>query len=241
MPRQRNLAETRCCLSCGEILPISSFSPNGAGRGPKARCRPCLAAERLAAWRLIHPPQRKLTVTERFWAKVDKSGECWLWTAGLTHSGYGKFGVQANQTEQAHRFAWEQEHGPIPPGMFVCHHCDTPRCVRAVCRRPDCQHIWPDCDSHLFLGTQQDNMQDALGKGRMRIGERSPRAKLTAIQVQEIRTRYAAETISHGRLAADYGVSPNLVRYIVTGKLWKHLPAPEPMRAAREGWKKGGA
>jgi hypothetical protein len=52
----------------------------------------------------------------------------------------------------AHRIAWELTNGPIPAGLFVCHHCDTPGCVR------------PD---HLFLGTAQENMQDASRKDRM--------------------------------------------------------------------------
>lgn len=42
-------------------------------------------------------------------------------------------------------------HGPIPPGMFVCHRCDNPRCIRL---------------DHLFLGTDSDNQRDAVAKGR---------------------------------------------------------------------------
>jgi hypothetical protein len=51
----------------------------------------------------------------------------------------------------AHRFAWEQEHGSIPKGMYVCHHCDNPPCSEIT---------------HLFLGTQYDNMRDCWAKGR---------------------------------------------------------------------------
>lgn len=91
---------------------------------------------------------------DRFWSKVNKSDGCWLWT-GSRARGYGQVVGPRNGGEQphwyTHRFAWEITHGAIPRGLCVCHHCDTPLCVR------------PD---HLFLGTHQDNMQDAARKGR---------------------------------------------------------------------------
>ena len=53
----------------------------------------------------------------------------------------------------AHRYAWEQANGPIPDGMYVCHHCDVRACINL---------------DHLFLGTPSDNEQDKLQKGRGR-------------------------------------------------------------------------
>lgn len=56
-------------------------------------------------------------------------------------------------TTHATRIAWLLDHGRLPPDdMFVCHRCDNPPCVR------------PD---HLFLGTSEDNVYDAIDKGRM--------------------------------------------------------------------------
>jgi hypothetical protein len=99
-----------------------------------------------------------MTTEERFWAKVDRSGgpdACWLWTAGTfrLRNGYGKFGADpaASRTVYAHRFAYELSHGPIPPGLLVCHHCDNPPCCNPA---------------HLFLGTIADNMRDMSDKGR---------------------------------------------------------------------------
>ena len=92
----------------------------------------------------------------RFWEKVEITETCWNWTRAKRSRGYGAFGVRRlNRVFDAHRLSWEFSYGPIPPGLFVCHHCDNPACVR------------PD---HLFIGTHQDNMDDMKSKGRQ--GER---------------------------------------------------------------------
>jgi hypothetical protein len=96
---------------------------------------------------------------ERFWARVDKSGEpdtCWPWT-GAKSGEYGALAVLdengAWRRRPAHRVSYELVNGAIPNGMLVCHRCDNPPCVR------------PD---HLFLGTHKDNSDDKVAKGRNR-------------------------------------------------------------------------
>lgn len=70
-------------------------------------------------------------VTEAFWAKVDKTAECWLWIGGKSKSGHGLFTMgKHGHTIGAHRFAYEQMHGAIPTGMRAYHHCNNPSCVR---------------------------------------------------------------------------------------------------------------
>lgn len=92
-----------------------------------------------------------------FWSRVALPNEngCREWAGGRNTFGYGI--VASNGRPRAHRLAWELTFGPIPEGLFVCHHCDNPPCCEPL---------------HLFLGTQKDNVQDAVAKGRMRNGRR---------------------------------------------------------------------
>jgi len=69
------------------------------------------------------------TSTERFWAKVDKSGNCWLWTAYTCPEGYGRFVADEFPSTLAHRIAYELIVGPIPEGLTIDHLCRNPSCV----------------------------------------------------------------------------------------------------------------
>jgi hypothetical protein len=87
---------------------------------------------------------------KRFWAKVQRSNGCWLWTGSKNQSGRGMFRV-GRRTSAANRVAWELAHGPIADGLCVCHKCDVPSCVNP---------------EHLWLGDHLENMADREEKGR---------------------------------------------------------------------------
>ena len=148
---------------------------------------------------------RGRTTPDSFWARVDRTGDCWLWK-GCQTKGYGVVARSGRQT-YAHRYAHEITHGPIPKGSYVCHRCDQP-----LCCRPE----------HLFLGSQTDNMRDAAAKGRVARGERNGQAKLTEDAVREIRARRAAgEKLTD--LARQYGVVFGIVSAIAHRRIWRHV------------------
>lgn len=102
---------------------------------------------------------RRISFEDRFWARVDKTGECWVWKGSLFHnSPYGQV-KQEVKTKQVHRVSWEIHYGPIPNGLCVCHKCDNPPCVR------------PD---HLFTGTNFENTMDSVRKGRCEFVKNNP-------------------------------------------------------------------
>jgi len=128
---------------------------------------------------------------------------CWLWVGAKDGHGYGRFQVDGKGCG-AHRVSYELFKGKIPKGMFVCHTCDVPGCVR------------PD---HLWLGTDADNNADKIKKGRQSKGENHWKAKLSESQVLEIR---AAGGL-HREIAVRYGVSQSHVCSIKARKKWAHL------------------
>jgi len=139
-----------------------------------------------------------------FWTHVDKSGDCWLWTGGQNGKGYGQFWTRGCRLGSAHRFAWLVSRGEIPAGRNVCHRCDIPLCVNPA---------------HLFLGSQRDNLLDAIRKGRKRAYGLQ---KINAEQARAVRLRCA-----HGEpqraVAAAFGISREHVNQIVNRKRWAHL------------------
>lgn len=149
---------------------------------------------------------------DAFWSRVaiGAPDECWPFMGHTTYQGYGVVG----SGQRAHRIAYEDRYGAIPEGWVICHHCDNPPCCNPA---------------HLFAGTQQDNVLDAMAKGRHVVarfrgsGEKNGRAKLTEAEVLELRARRAAgERLIV--LAEEFGIGDSQVARIALGRSWKHLP-----------------
>lgn len=93
---------------------------------------------------------------DRFESKIDKTNDCWLWTAGGQPIGYGIFWANG-RNNYAHHVSYRIYKGEIPKGIWVLHTCDNKACVN------------PD---HLYLGTHSDNTKDAVERKRMASGDR---------------------------------------------------------------------
>lgn len=172
---------------------------------------------------------------DMFWKRVERNTEehCWPFIGRILH-GYGEFHYR-RRAYKAHRVAYALTYpGSIPwgtgmsgsKGTLVLHRCDNKACCNPA---------------HLFLGTQQDNVRDAVRKGRMQHGERHFLAKLTIAEVREIkelqhrgqlyrpgrgwhrRTPRPPGLISPDELAARYGVHSMAISQVLTGRAWAHV------------------
>lgn len=190
------LQRIKICAHCG--------TPFGIGKKAKAnflKAKLCGLACMNAA--KVYTLEKAVSV---YWTRVNKTASCWLWTGAKTSAGYGDVVFQRKHI-LAHRFSWALQNGGIPKGLLALHKCDTPLCVR------------PD---HLFLGTDADNMADAVAKGR---ANRITRAKLTEDQVREIRATYWFKNCRSNahELAAKYSVVVGTICGVTSGRTWGHI------------------
>ncbi len=139
------------------------------------------------------------SVLRRFEEKYipEPNSGCWLWTASLTNKGYGELMLRhTRRTIGAHRISYKLFKGVIPDDMNVLHMCDIPSCVN------------PD---HLELGTQAQNMQDSVSRGRSRKGRVFPDEwKLSQDEVEALRKDSRASR----KVAQTYGISHMQVQHI---------------------------
>lgn len=138
----------------------------------------------------------------RYWSHVDRTGECWLWTAGRSKGGYGVFHAQ-KMSFNAHRVGYLLQFGVWPGAADVCHRCDTPACQRG---------------DHLFLGDAAVNAQDMSAKGRWR-----NQSRLTPNDVRQIRALCLSGLMSQSAIAKQFGIHQPAVSDIMTGRRWSRV------------------
>ena len=169
------------------------------------------------------------SLAERLWEKVDKNGPtqphmttpCWVWRGAVTKNKYGSIGSGGRRGKvlYAHVVAFTLQHGPVPDGQMVLHHCDYKLCMR-----------------HVYAGTHAQNMLDRQERGRTAKGEAHgwkkhpeliPRgsargnAKLTEVLVRAMR-KEAEQGATQAFLADKYNISSGYVCRIIHGEVWTH-------------------
>jgi len=149
---------------------------------------------------------------DKFISKIDTTpglgpkGDCWERNKRIRR-GYGRFRYN-NKIYSSHKVAWELSHNKLVPcNKLICHTCDNRKCCNPM---------------HLFLGTNQDNMTDMVNKKRQNKlkNENNGMAKLTWIQVKEIRNLYTTGKYTMKQLANKFGVTQSCIGNIIRNKLW---------------------
>lgn len=139
--------------------------------------------------------------------QIDNESDCWIWPNNIFNNGYGAIGIIINGVRKwkpVHRVAFEVFKSPIQERMFVLHKCDNKRCVNP---------------EHLHLGTQQDNMNDMVQRGRSLKGEINPQAILTKEQAIEVKYGNTPTRV----LTKKFGVHRDTIRSIRKGINWSWL------------------
>ena len=159
------------------------------------------------------------TWQEHFWLNTTKpeaekeTTDCWTWNGCFRKKdGYsqmeivGEDGLRLLRT--AHQASWLIHKGAcVEKGLVLRHTCDNKACVNP---------------HHLIPGTQRENVQDMISRGRNAKGEGCPQAKLTAEKVKQIRQR-ATEGESYASIARDFEVGRSQIGRICKGERWKHV------------------
>lgn len=148
-------------------------------------------------------------LSARFWGRVAIKGDddCWEWQGRKNVRGYGLFDNN-NRPNLASRFSYALSKGQPDETLFVCHTCDNPSCVNP---------------KHLWLGTHQQNMDDAASKKRMSGGHTRGSAVNTSrfIAEQVLEIRKSKETAA--TLAERFSVSRTAIYKIRRGENWGWL------------------
>lgn len=147
---------------------------------------------------------------EKFWSLVDKTedtSECWEWKSGKGKKDYPRIHLFIDGCRLAHRVSYFIHNGKIDADLKVLHKCDNVRCVNP---------------HHLFQGTQYDNIQDMIEKGRKKTqkGGKNNNARLTLELVQSIREEHKAKIHTPHELAKKYNISYTHVYGILRNQYW---------------------
>lgn len=144
---------------------------------------------------------------EDFWNNVDKTSKnkCWNWKGNCFSTGYGVFYINY-KIVSTHRYSYKLKFGKIPKGLSVLHRCDNRKCCNPY---------------HLYLGIQQENMNDMIERGRSLTGEQHPHHKLTLNQVKKIRKLYSIGKHSQYDLAKIFNVHQSTIWRVVDNITWK--------------------
>ena len=138
--------------------------------------------------------------------QIDLNTGCWNWCGYIHKTGYGYTSNKSSGLRRAHRVSWYLHNGDFDRSLYVLHKCDNRRCVN------------PD---HLYLGEQQNNVNDMIARGKIvnPVGSHHGRSKLTERQVIEIRK----SGLTGREVSKKYKIGEANASFILNYKTWKHI------------------
>jgi len=132
-------------------------------------------------------------VTSRFWSRVDRTKECWIFSGAKDQDGYGQF-MHDYRNYRAHQFALLLNGVVVPHGMVTRHLCNNRACVRF---------------DHLAVGTQAENIADAVSAGTL-----NPRRISSEVE-ESVREAYLPGATTLAEVAQSHGISKSQVHRII--------------------------
>lgn len=131
--------------------------------------------------------------------EINEDKGCFEWRGHISTKGYGRIRYDRKWME-VHRATWQYHNGPIPNGLHVLHKCDNRKCC---------------VPSHLYLGTNEQNIKDKMVRDRS--GKKLDIAKVKGIKLR------LKDGESRAELAEEFGVNVSNITRIATGERWAHV------------------
>lgn len=195
----------KICKICKETKSLDCFAfADSRKTSFRTECKDCFNARRRNA------PFNYESLTERsintFISSIHFTDYCWIWLAGRVN-GYGSLSV-GYKTVFAHRFSYLFHFKELDDNLHVCHTCDNPICVN------------PD---HFFLGTDKDNSDDKVAKGRNKKGENHWNCRLKESDVKGIKQLLKTSGLSVKQISKKLNIPDYLIYDIKRESTWKHV------------------
>jgi hypothetical protein len=194
------------CQYCKKII-IKEISKKKYRKDPIFCSRSCQLRGVNFEWERADRESKEAKYIQNFYKNIIIRNGCWGCKKYKKKNGYINIEIGKRKTELLHRLSYKLHYGEIPKGKQVNHKCNNPSCSRP---------------SHLYLGTQKENIQDQHIRGSHSHGEKHGMSKLKENQVKTIK-KMLKNKLKHKDIAMKFNISRSAVTDINNKKTWGHI------------------